>query len=418
MSGIVRDLEIAINALEEIVDLGPGFRFDFGTETSPLANGYTKVSDSLVYEEEAGFGFTAPADGSRDQGDPDDLRRDFILANGSEFVVDVADGEYDVRIITGAQTDSNDTSFTLEDGDVQGGTRTEPGEFAVYTDTVEVSDGQLNIGLNGEWARVNAIEVVAVEDFQVKYDFGSANSPVAYGYQQVANNMLYDSERGYGLNKSVAERDRGEPDDMRRDFVIDGNYEFIVDLRNGNYELNITAGDLIASNTSTFAVEGESIGRIAAGAGEFDELTAEVTVTDGQLVLEIGERINGLEISYIAEESEEPIDVSALVSLIEEAKQISNEDGKFTAATYQTLQEAIVSAEDALETIAAEEELAAHLASLQQAIEQLEETPPAKPGNGKGPDNNPGKGPNNNPGKGPNNNPGKGPDGNPGKGRN
>ncbi|WP_406565384.1 S-layer homology domain-containing protein [Bacillus solitudinis] len=301
-------LQTAIDGLEEVIDLGPGYRFDFGSASSPIANGYERVTDTTIYNEETGFGFAAAADGNRDQSAPDDLRRDFILANGSEFIVDVPDGEYDVKVITGAQTDSNDTTFTLEDEEGEGGTRTEPGEFAEYETTVKVTDGQLNIGFTGSWARVNAVEIVNVNDFNVKYDFGSATSPVSYGWKQVTNTMIYDSEIGYGLDKAVAERDRGGPDDVRRDFVINGDYQFTADLRDGDYLVRIIAGDDIASNTSAFIIEGEDFGTINSASGQFETLEETVTVTDGQLNIEIGGvgRINGLEVYYVPEDVEEP----------------------------------------------------------------------------------------------------------------
>src|SRR5699024_9733905 len=113
--------------------------------------------------------------------------------------------------------------------------------------------------------------------------------------------MLYDEERGYGLNKEVNERDRGEPDDLRRDFIIDSDYQFMVDLRNGSYLIRIIAGDDIASNKSTFTIEGEEFGSISAVTGEYGELEGIVTVSDGQLNIDIGERINGLEIYYVPE---------------------------------------------------------------------------------------------------------------------
>lgn len=409
-------LQRVIDGLEEIVDLGPGYRFDFGTAQSPVANGYEKVTDATIYTKETGYGFAQHADGTRDQGSPDDLRRDFVLANDSEFKLDLPNGEYDVKIITGAQNDSNDTSFTLEEGTKQGGTRTQAGEFAEYEATVTVSDGQLNIGFTGSWARVNALEVRAVDDFNVKFDFGSQTSPVAYGYKQVSNQMLYSEARGYGLNKTVAERDRGEPDDVRRDFIIDSQYEFMVDVRNGTYKVHIIAGDHIASNNSSFIIEGVDVGRVSSAAGEFATITETVTVTDGQLTIQIGGngRINGLELYYVPEEK---LDLTELIDLIETAKAISNKDGIYTDESFEALQEAIVVAEAALDIIQTEEMLAVELAALQEAIDRLELKQEEREHPGKGHKDNPGKGPINNPGKGPIDNPGKGPIDNPGKGK-
>ncbi|WP_369384544.1 LPXTG cell wall anchor domain-containing protein [Halalkalibacter hemicellulosilyticus] len=370
----IRNLQAALDQLEEIVDLGPGLRFDFGAANSPLANGYTKVTDTTVYDEVIGFGFRQNTDGTRDQGGPDDLRRDFILANNSEFIVDLPDGEYDVKVITGAYTDSNDTTVVFEGGDPVGGARTEAGEFAVYEQTVIVSDGQLNIEFSGQWARINAVEIVNVNDFNVKFDFGSEGSPVAYGFKQVSNTMEYSEERGYGLNKQVAERDRGGPDDIRRDFVIDNDFEFIVDLRNVTYRLHIIAGDDIASNTSIFSVDGEEIGRIGSSAGQYGELIEEVIVTDNQLVLSISQRINGLEIFYVPEDEEKPtIDTSELKELITKAKSISIEDGTYTVESYEALQAAIAEAEERLTEIESEEELAEAIATLELAVDRLEE---------------------------------------------
>ncbi|MGN8644830.1 fibronectin type III domain-containing protein [Gracilibacillus sp. HCP3S3_G5_1] len=130
------------------------------------------------------------------------------------------------------------------------------------------------------------------------FDFGSADSPVADGYTQVANTLLYDEDRGYGLSVAVDNRDRGNPDDLRRDFVIGSDYSFILDIPNGDYFVRIIAGDDIAFNRSSFNINGEDYGSITSSAGEYAELTTDVTVTDEKLTIDIGEngRINGLEI--------------------------------------------------------------------------------------------------------------------------
>src|SRR5690625_456365 len=111
--------------------------------------------------------------------------------------------------------------------------------------------------------------------------------------------MLYDEERGYCLDKEVDGRDRGELNNVTRDFIIGSDYQFKVDLRNGNYLVKIVAGDNIASNKSTFIIEGEEFGSISSAAGQYDELEGIVTVSDEQLNIDITERINGLEIYYM-----------------------------------------------------------------------------------------------------------------------
>lgn len=69
------------------------------------------------------------------------------------------------------------------------------------------------------------------------------------------------------------------------------------------------------------------------------------------------------------------VDVSDLEALIQEAKEISNDDEQYTESSFAALQEAIEKAESALATIETEEELAAAIASLQAAINGLEEVP-------------------------------------------
>jgi fibronectin type 3 domain-containing protein len=323
-------LQEAIDGLEEIVYLGPGWRFDFGSATSPVANGYTQVTDTMIYDEARGYGFAGATDGYRDQEGPDDLRRDFILAYQKEFMVDLPDGEYDVVITTGSQWDSNTTSYTLEGGESQGGIRTAAGEFMEYADTVTVSDGQLNIVFSGQWARINGVEIIPAEYLNLKFDFGSETSPVADDYLQVTNTMIYDEERGYGLSKAVAERDRGGPDDVRRDFVINSDYAFRVDLSNGDYFVRIIAGDDIAFNRSGFTIEGVDQGNITSSSGNYAELTAMTTVSDGQLNIDIREngRINGLEIVPISNISSLAVDnvtltPEASVALIWEAEAVA-----------------------------------------------------------------------------------------------
>lgn len=132
----------------------------------------------------------------------------------------------------------------------------------------------------------------------LKFDFGSATSPVAEGYNQVANTLVYSSEKGYGFSAEVGFRDRGEPDALLRDFALAAGHEFNVDVPNGDYAVRIKSGDQIASNRTSFSIEGKSYGSISSSAASFEELRANTSVDDGQLNIAIGDngRINSLEI--------------------------------------------------------------------------------------------------------------------------
>ncbi len=297
-------------AEEQVVDL----KFDFGSETSAVADGYTQVAPTTAYSEERGFGFAeALAENAfRDRAGPDDLRKDFVLAAGSEFKVELENGHYEVLIIAGDEDAGNRTNLVIED-DQHGSPRTGNGEYFEETFDVTIEDGQLNIGFSGD-GRINGIEIstgtnenegepAEEEPLQLMFDFGSASSPVEDGYLQVTNTMIYTQERGYGISKSVAERNRSGPDDLRRDFIIDGSYEFTVDVPNGDYFVRIIAGDDIAFNRTNFSIEGEDKGSISSQAGEFAVLAEMTTVSDEQLNIAIGGngRINGLEIIPMSE---------------------------------------------------------------------------------------------------------------------
>ena len=104
-----------------------------------------------------------------------------------------------------------------------------------------------------------------------KFDFGSESSPVASGYTKVSNTMVYNSSRGYGLNTSVDYRDRGNPDDLRRDFVIYSSFSFMVDLPNGTYDVKLITGDAIAFNRTSVTIEGVSYGNMTSSSGGFAE---------------------------------------------------------------------------------------------------------------------------------------------------
>ncbi|WP_412095984.1 hypothetical protein [Bacillus sp. PS06] len=160
------------------------------------------------------------------------------------------------------------------------------------------------------------------ETKNLKFDFGSETSPVAQGYQQVANTLVYSSEKGYGLSARVDFRDRGKPDELLRDFVLAAGQEFKVDVPNGDYLVKIQAGDADAFNRTSFTIEGTSYGSISSSAGSFAELSPSVTVTDGQLNVAIGDngRINSLElIPMVAPEgldvSDTKLGVESAVSL-------------------------------------------------------------------------------------------------------
>ena len=90
-------------------DADGAWRFDFGTATSPVAEGYQQVLTSSLYTEASGYGITIPEGvalfdrnrtGSRTPADP--VAEDFVAGTNSGFLLDdVPEGAYDVTVTIG-----------------------------------------------------------------------------------------------------------------------------------------------------------------------------------------------------------------------------------------------------------------------------------------------------------------------------
>ncbi|CQR47249.1 Beta-galactosidase [Paraliobacillus sp. PM-2] len=78
-------------------------------------------------------------------------------------------------------------------------------------------------------------------------------------------------------------------------------------------------------------------------------------------------------------EIQQPVDTTELEQLITEANGYSNEDGSYTTASFQALQDAIVAADASLETIESEEDLNTAVNNLQAAIEGLKQVEKPEP---------------------------------------
>ena len=88
---------------------GVPMNFDFGTKTSPIQAGYTRVAENTLYSPTTGYGWGKSNVSSRDRGDVGTpggsertLERDFCLPGaGNAFYVDIPDGKYRLTLIVG-----------------------------------------------------------------------------------------------------------------------------------------------------------------------------------------------------------------------------------------------------------------------------------------------------------------------------
>jgi len=157
-----------LRGLAQDPPLPGGGAFDFGTDTSPQASGYTRVTEAAAYSS-GGFGWTSIAGLSSTDASapPDDLRRDFVAGSApGVFKVDLPNGMYTVTVTMGDNAKAHDNMVVKANGaTVLADVDTAAGAFAVNTFTVNVSGGNLQLefsdagGSDPTWV-VNAITIV------------------------------------------------------------------------------------------------------------------------------------------------------------------------------------------------------------------------------------------------------------------
>lgn len=87
---------------------------DAGSATSPLLNGYRRLSPSNVWAEGAPYGWVGRAPQSRDRGISDPLLRDFVNDNAARTLrLVVPAGDYDLHLLTGDIHDSFPTTVKI-----------------------------------------------------------------------------------------------------------------------------------------------------------------------------------------------------------------------------------------------------------------------------------------------------------------
>ncbi|MFH1177684.1 MAG: choice-of-anchor D domain-containing protein, partial [Acidobacteriota bacterium] len=203
------DANTVINAL--LITPAPPFRFDFGTATSPVASGYTRVSEATNYSALLAYGWRNGQVQSRDRATGSDLTRDLNFTTSAGFGADLAPGVYDVTVTMGDATNRHDQMGVWFEGGTATLVTANAGQFQTVSARVTLTDGELTMGLSdygGSDAYV-VINALTVAPASYKFDFGTATSPVATGYSQVTHATTYNAIRSYGwLSGTIQSRDR------------------------------------------------------------------------------------------------------------------------------------------------------------------------------------------------------------------
>ena len=162
-------------------------------------------------------------------------------------------------------------------------------------------------------APAGAIEPAA--DGAYRFDFGTATSPVAPGYQQATIARSTRLQAGWGITipagVTLFDRyrsgSRTPADPLAEDFVAGTNWGLNVDLAAGDYDVTVTLGDSLptASGTNaTVTLEGAAQTRQTTPGGGTVTATFRTVVTDGQLTIGftgsgLGAYVNGVVVAPV-----------------------------------------------------------------------------------------------------------------------
>ena len=122
--------------------------FDFGTATSIVAAGYTRVAETTTFSAAQGFGWQSGTIASRDRGTGTALDRDLNFTQNGVFAVNLPNGRYQVDAIFGDRGNffHDNMGIFLEGAQVDS-VSTGNAQVANRSYAVDVVDGQLNLRL-------------------------------------------------------------------------------------------------------------------------------------------------------------------------------------------------------------------------------------------------------------------------------
>ncbi|UJF31548.1 GDSL-type esterase/lipase family protein [Paenibacillus hexagrammi] len=146
------------------------YKYDMGTVTSPVMEGYTAITFDSVYTPEKGYGITS-TEGmiTRERTGGNELTNDWLgyFSNNWEFKVDVPNGTYAVKLYVGDYLGTAKTDVTVEGQSY--GTVSAPSKSVTekVINEVNVTDGQINFVFGGATGIVNGVELTPLDQSPV-----------------------------------------------------------------------------------------------------------------------------------------------------------------------------------------------------------------------------------------------------------
>ncbi len=286
------DPNVVVNAIE--VRNPTIVKVDLGTATSPLAPSYVRATNATTYSAATGMGWVSGTVGCRDRGGADPLKRDLCYSTDATFRLGLLpDGNYEVLLTTGDAAYAHD-QMELRVGGAYRWVTSAAGEFQRFPYWVGTGGSVLDIGMKDVGgtdpnAVLNAIEVEPLQ--AVKFDFGTATSPVAQGYRRASPTDIYEPRAGFGwFIGTVGARDRANSNELMRDLNFTPKGTFVVDLPRGYYYVSVGLGDSrYAHDNMKVTVEGVVLGTYSTAPFQFISADTPTTipVEDGQLTVEL-----------------------------------------------------------------------------------------------------------------------------------
>jgi len=303
---------------EIIVDLNTTkYNYDLGPSDAPVLEGFTSISDK-TYGDINWTGNVNAVDRGQSQG-VNAINRDFISSSEkATFNHKLKNGIWNIHMNMGDSGFSRDNmSVTIESEVVNADVDSEQKVFTRVDQNITVRDGELNIevqdnGGNSQlwvWNRLTltyigpAKEVITVDLNATRYDYdmGTSDSPVFTGYTRITEHITGDVTWSGG---EVTSRDRGDASGVNannRDLVFSSQRTTLNHkITNGDWRIKMNMGDMnVGHDNMSVKAEGIVINAdVDSEKGVFSEVNKVVTVTDGELNIEIADN-GGVDVNWV-----------------------------------------------------------------------------------------------------------------------
>jgi fibronectin type 3 domain-containing protein len=121
--------------------------FEFEPASAPLASGYTQVTETTTYSTFLGYGWQSGVIQSRNRGTGGTLDQSFCFTPNGTFAVNLANGWYNATVTMGDALYAHDDMGVFFQGTQVDTVTTAANQFVTNTYEVQVTNGQLVLGL-------------------------------------------------------------------------------------------------------------------------------------------------------------------------------------------------------------------------------------------------------------------------------